>query len=335
MVIIFDRRAFLGVSGIAIAMPTVVRNAWALDYPTHPVDIIEPIGVSSVPDIIIRNIAPRLSAVLGQPVIVENVVGAGGMVGLSRVARAEPDGYHLGFGGVGPIAYSQRLYKAPLYNSAADFAPIMLVAEQPLLLVTSNALPTKDLKEFIAYTKANQAKMSYGSLAGTGSTNHVVCAMFNAAIGVEVTHVPYRPPSSTAYQDLISGRIDYVCPIASGDAKAHIDSGQFRGIAVFSKHRSLIMPDLPTADEQGLTDFEGMGWYALFASKGTPASIVQTLHNALNKVLEMPDVRSRIENYGAEIVGADRRSPEYLQKFVESEIEQWGKMLQKAGVNPE
>jgi tripartite-type tricarboxylate transporter receptor subunit TctC len=124
--------------------------------------------------------------------------------------------------------------------------------EQPLLPVTSNALPAQNLQEFIVYAKANQTKMQYGSLAGTGSTNHLVCAMFNAAIGVYVAHIPYRPPSSTAYQDLFAGRIDYVCPVASGDAKAHIEGNQFRGVAIFSKHRSAILPDLPTADEQGL-----------------------------------------------------------------------------------
>lgn len=152
--------------------------------------------------------------------------------------------------------------------------------------------------------------MKYGALAGTGSVNHIICAFFNEAIGVNVTQVPYRPPSATAYQDLISGRIDYVCPISSGDAKAHIDSGQFRGIAVFSKHRSPILPDVATADEQGLTDFEGKQWSAIFAPKGTPRAIIQKLHDAFNNTLDTPDVRSRIETYGAELVDPERRSPD-------------------------
>jgi tripartite-type tricarboxylate transporter receptor subunit TctC len=329
------RRQLLHLAAGAAVVPALPRIACALDYPTRPVTIVEPFGVSSVPDILARIMAPRLSEILGQPVVVENVVGAGGMIGLSRVARAPPDGYRIAIASVSTQAFSQTLYKNPLYNSATDFVPIMLLSEQPLVLVTSNSLPARNLQEFIAYTKANQAKMQYGSLAGTGSANHVVCALFNATIGVKVAQVPYRPPSATAYQDLIAGRIDYVCPLASGDAKAHIEGGQFRGIAIFSKHRSPILPDLATADEQGLTGFEGKVWNGFFAPKGTPALIVQKLHDALNETAEMPDVRARIENYGAELVGSERRSPEYLQKFVGSEIEKWRDAITAAGIEPE
>jgi tripartite-type tricarboxylate transporter receptor subunit TctC len=325
------RRVFLQLTAGALTTLVIPPSTWALDYPTRPITIIEPFGVSSVPDILVRIIAPRLSQILGQPVIVENIVGAGGMIGVSRVARAAPDGYHLAIASVSTQAYSQTLYKMPLYNAETDFAPITLLSEQPLMLVTSNNLPVKNLQEFVAYTRANQAKMQFGSLAGTGSANHVVCVLFNDTIGVHVQHVPYRPPSSTAYQDLISGRIDYVCPVASGDAKAHIESGQFRGIAVFSKHRSPIMPSVPTADEQGLKDFEGKIWNAFFAPKRTPVEIIHKLHDAIVKAVDDPDVRTRIENYGAELVGADRRSPEYLQVFVESEIKKWAAPIRTSG----
>jgi tripartite-type tricarboxylate transporter receptor subunit TctC len=325
------RRRFLHLAAGAATLSVLPRAASASDYPTRPVTIIEPFGVSSVPDILLRIMAPRLSELLGQPVIVENVVGAGGMIGVSRVARATPDGYHLVIGTVSTHAYSQTLFKQPLYNAATDFAPIILLYEQPLLLVTSESLPVKNLREFIAYVKANQSKMKYGSLAGTGSANHVVCALLNATIGVDVVHVPYRPPSSTAYQDLIAGRIDYVCPAATADAKAHIEGGQFRGIAIFSKHRSPILPDLATADEQGLTNFEGGVWGAIFAPKGTPAEIIRKLHDAFNDAIETPAVRARLESYGAEVVGAERRSPEYLQKFVDSEIAKWAVPIKASG----
>jgi tripartite-type tricarboxylate transporter receptor subunit TctC len=174
--------------------------------------------------------------------------------------------------------------------------------------------------------------MQFGSLAGTGSANHVVCLLCNMAIGVSVTHIPYRPPSSTAYQDLISGRIDYVCPLASGDAKAHIEGDQFRGLAVFSKHRSPIMPDVPTADEQGLKDFEGKVWIAFFAPKGTPAAVIQKLHDAINDAADTPEIRARLETYGAELVSSERRSPEYLHGFVGNEITKWGAVIKAAGI---
>ena len=330
------RRNFLyraaAVATSATAALMVSTQSWSETYPSRPITIVEPVGVSSVPDILARLMAPRLSKLLGQPVIVENVVGAGGMIGASRVAHATPDGYHILISGTPTLAYSQTLYQRPLYNSARDFAPIMLLFEQPLMLVTSNKMPAKNLHEFIVYTKANQAKMQSGSLAGTGSANHVVCLLSNMAIGVNVTHVPYRPPSSTAYQDLISGRIDYVCPLASGDAKTHIEGDQFRGIAVFSKHRSPIVPDVPTADEQGLKNFEGKVWIAFFAPKGTPTAVIQKLHAAINDAAETPEIKKRLETYGAELVSPARRSPEYLKGFVDSEIKKWGDVIKTAGI---
>ena len=326
-----SRRAFLHLASGAAALPAISRLAGAQAYPVRTVTVIEPFGVSSVPDITIRIMAPRLSELLGQPVIVENFVGAGGQIAASRVARGAPDGYHLLIGTVSSQAFSQTLFKRPLYDAATDFAPIILLAEQPMMLVTSEALPVGNLQDFIAYARKNQSRMKYGSLAGTGSVNHIICALFNQAIGVDVIQVPYRPPSSIAYQDLISGRIDYVCPVATGDAKAHIDGGQFRGIAVFSKHRSAILPEVATADEQGLTDFQGKQWSAIFAPKGTPAPIIKRLHDAFNDALETPEVRARIESYGAELVGYDRRSPEYLQEFVETEIRKWAVPIKTSG----
>jgi tripartite-type tricarboxylate transporter receptor subunit TctC len=168
--------------------------AGAQNWPIRPVTIVEPFGPASVPDILVRIMAPRLSELLGQPVIIENVSGAGGMIGVSRVARAAPNGYQLVISSAGSHAYNQTLYKDPLYNSATDFAPVMLLAEMPLILLTRKDLPVNNLQEFIAYTKAHQTKMSYGSGAGTGSANHIVCVLFNSAVGITVSHVPYRPP---------------------------------------------------------------------------------------------------------------------------------------------
>jgi tripartite-type tricarboxylate transporter receptor subunit TctC len=327
-------RHALGWGLVVTTLAAVIGHAGhgqAQSWPTRAVTIVDPIGAGAVPDTLARIMVPRLSELLGQPVIVENASGAGGMIGVNRVAKAAPDGYQIVIGTAGTHAYNQTLFKNPLYDAAADFAPISLFTEQPLALVTRRDLPVNNLQEFIAYAKAHQAQMQYGSLAGTGSANHIICALFNASIGVVVSHVPYRPPSALAYQDLITGRIDYVCPLASGDAKGRIESGQVRGMAIFSKHRSRILPDLATADEQGLTDFEGKTWNAFFAPKRTPAAIVARLHDAIVGAMDTPGVRARLEDYGAEVVAPERRSPEHLQRFVEAEIKRWADPIKEAG----
>jgi tripartite-type tricarboxylate transporter receptor subunit TctC len=305
-------------------------GATAQNWPTRPVTIVEPFGASSVPDILVRIMAPRLSELLGQPVIVENVSGAGGMIGVNRVARAAPNGYQLVISSAGSHAYNQTLYKNPLYNAAVDFAPVTLLAEVPLMLVTRKDFPANTLQEFIAYTKAHQKEMSYGSAAGTGSANHIVCVLFNSTIGVTVSHVPYRPPSSI-YQDSIAGLIDYHCDLATADIVQRIETNQLKAIAMLSKTRAPIFLDVPTADEQGLSNFEGKTWLAFFLPKRTPAAIVQKLHDAIVATVDTPDVRARMSNYGAELVAPERRSPDYLQGFVESEIARWAVPIKASG----
>jgi tripartite-type tricarboxylate transporter receptor subunit TctC len=324
------RRQFLHLAAGAAALITVAETALAQAWPTRPVTVVEPFGAGSVPDILLRIMAPRLSELLGQPIIVENVSGAGGMIGVSRVAKAAPDGYQFVISSAGTHAYNQTLYRNPLYNAAVDFAPVMLLSEQPLVLVTRKDLPPNNLREFIAYAKGNQGAMQYGSLAGTGSANHIVCVLFNATIGVTVSHVPYRS-SALGYQDLFAGRLDYVCPLASGDTKGRIENGQVKGIAVFSKHRSSLLPNIPTAHEQGLTDFEGKTWFAFFLPKQTPAAIIGKLRDAIVATIDTPAIRTRITEYGAELAAPERRSPDYLQKFVESEIEKWAVPIKASG----
>jgi tripartite-type tricarboxylate transporter receptor subunit TctC len=325
-------RGAISVRIIAIFAALAAANlgATAQNWPTRPVTIIEPFGAGSVPDILVRIIAPRLSELLGQPVIVENVSGAGGMIGVSRVARAVPNGYQLVISSAGSHAYNQTLYKSPLYNAVGDFTPVTLLAEMPLMLVTRKDLPADTLQEFIAYTKAHQKTMSYASAAGTGSANHIVCVLLNSTIGVTVTHVPYRPPAST-YQDLIAGLIDYECDLATAGVAQRVETNQVKAIAMLSKTRAPIFPNVPTADEQGLSNFEGKTWFAFFLPKRTPAMIVRKLHDAIAAAADTPDVRARISNYGAELVAPERRSPDYLQGFVESEIAKWAVPIKASG----
>jgi tripartite-type tricarboxylate transporter receptor subunit TctC len=232
-------------------------------------------------------------------------------------------------GNVGTHAQNQTLYKSPLYNAATDFAPVALLVDLPMMLLTRTTLPPDNLPDFIAYAKENQAKMQYAS-AGTGSSTHLACALFNAAIGVKIAHVPYRG-SSQALQDMIGGRVDYHCLNASA-AIPHVEGKTVKAISMFTRARSPTFPTLATAQEQGLKDFTADNWLAFFLPKGTPAPIVQRLHDATVEVMNTPATMARLKDVGADLVTPERRSPEYLQKFVESEIEKWAAPIKAAGM---
>jgi tripartite-type tricarboxylate transporter receptor subunit TctC len=303
--------------------------AWAQGYPTKPATMIIPFAAGGPTDVLGRIMAQRMSEILGQQVVVENVGGAGGMTGSKRVADAAPDGYNFVLGTVGTHAQSQTMYKKPLYNSATDFTPVALIAEVPIVLITRKDLPVSNLKEFIAYAKANQAKMQYGS-AGAGSATHLGCVLLNYLIGVDITHVPYRG-TGPAMQDLQGGRIDYLCEIVS-TAKPQIDGGTVKAIAIMTKERSPALPNVPTGLEQGTPSLEAYTWNAIFLPKGAPADIVKKLNEAAVQAMKTPLVRERLEGLGATIVSEDRATPEYLGQFLKSEIEKWAAPIKASGV---
>jgi tripartite-type tricarboxylate transporter receptor subunit TctC len=312
------------------ALVSVAAPAAAQNWPSRPLTMVVPVAAGGPADTVGRILASRLSELLGQPVTVENAGGAGGMAGASRVAKAAPDGYQLVLGNLGTHAANQTLYKNPLYNAATDFAPVALVAETPLLLLARMNLPANNLLEFIAYAKANQAKMQYGS-GGVGSASHLACMLLNAAIGVSVTHIPYRG-AAPAMQDLIAGRIDYQCP-DTPIAIAQIESKTVKAIAILTRDRSPSLPGLASAHEQGLTNFSASNWFALFLPHGTSAAIVQKLNSATVATINTPAVQVRMQEIGADLVAPERRSPNYLQKFVESEIEKWSAPIKATGVS--
>jgi tripartite-type tricarboxylate transporter receptor subunit TctC len=299
-------------------------------WPTRPVTMVVPFAAGSASDTVGRILAARLSEVLGQQVIIENVSGAGGMTGVGRVAKATPDGYQFVLGGIDTFAQSQTLYKKPLYNASADFAPVALMVEQPLVLVARNDLPTTNLPEFIAYARANQAKMQYGS-AGAGSGSHLACAQLNATIGVNTTHVPYRG-SPPAMQDLIAGRIDYFCALAAA-AMPLLASDSVRALAIMTRDRSPLLPNLASAHEQGLTSLDSNFWSGLFVPRDTPAAVVDRLHAAVVETLNAPSVAERLKGVGVTIVSPDRRSPAYLRQFLESDIAKWAAIIKASGVS--
>jgi len=232
---------------------------------------------------------------------------------------------------VGTQAQGQTLYKKPLYNAVTDFAPVGLIAEVPIALLVRKDLPAKDLKEFVAYAKANQAKMQFGS-AGAGSATHLGCVVLNTAMGTNITHVPYKG-TGPAMQDLVAGRIDFLCEIIS-TAKPQIDGGTVRALAIMTAERSPVLPNLATTREQGL-DVQAYTWNALFAPKGTPADVVKKLNDAMVAAMETPAVKDRLQSIGAQIVAPDRRTPAYLGKFVPEEIAKWAVPIKASGVSIE
>jgi tripartite-type tricarboxylate transporter receptor subunit TctC len=303
--------------------------AQAQEWPTRSVTMVIPFAAGGPQDGIGRIVAQRMSEVLGQQVIVENVTGAGGMTGSDRVAKAEPDGYQFVLGSVGTHAQNQTLYKHPAYNAATDFAPVALIAETPIVLIVRKDLPANNLKEFIAYAKANQAKMSYGS-AGAGSATHLACVVANSVIGTDITHIPYRG-TGPAMQDLLGGRIDFLCDLVN-TAKPQIEGGTVKPIAIMTKERSPAIPNVPTGLEQGTKGLEAYTWSAIFLPKGAPTAIVKKLNSAVVQSMNTPTVRDRLGGIGAQVVSDDRATPEYLGQFVKSEIEKWAGPIKASGV---
>jgi tripartite-type tricarboxylate transporter receptor subunit TctC len=314
---------------LAIAVLASATSVRAEDWPTHSLTMINPFAAGGPNDVMARLFAQRMGEILGQPIIVENVGGAGGMNGADRVAKAAPDGYTFLQGTVGTQAQNQSLFKKPAYNSLTDFAPVALVVEAPLVLIARKDIPAKDMKEFVAYAKANKDKMQYAS-AGTGSAIHLGCALMNMVAGLDVVHVPYRG-ANPAMQDLVSGRVDYLCDIIT-TAKPQIDAGTVKPIAILTKARSPALPNVPTAIEQGF-DVEAYTWNAFFLPKGTPDAIIKKLHDATVEAMKTPAVREKLESAGLQFVSDERTTPDYLATFVQSEIAKWAVPIKAGGIS--
>ena len=312
-----------------LASVVLFTAASAQQWPTRPVTMIIPFAAGGPTDVLGRVMAQRLSEILGQQVVVENIGGAGGMTGAKRVADAAPDGYTFVLGTVGTHAQNQTLFKKPAYNAITDFTPVALIAEVPILLIARKDLPVDNFKDFVSYAKANQSKMSYGS-AGAGSATHLACVVLDAAMGTKITHVPYRG-TGPAMQDLQGGRIDYLCEIIT-TAKPQVDSGSVKALAIMTKERSPVLPSLPTTAEQG-TPVEAYTWNAFFLPKNAPPEIVKKLNEATVQAMETPVVRERLQSLGANLVAPDRRSPEYLAQFVRSEVAKWADPIRASGAS--
>lgn len=322
------KKAFLAAT-LAIGL-ALTGAASAQNFPSKPLTMVIPFAAGGPTDVLGRVMAQRMGEILGQQVIVENVGGAGGMTGGLRVKNAAPDGYTILIGTVGTHAQNQTLYKKPAYNSATDFTPVALIAEVPIMLITRPDFPANNLKEFVEYSKANQAKMQYGS-AGPGSATHLGCVVADMAMGTKITHVPYKG-TGPAMQDLIAGRIDFLCEIVS-TGKPQVDGGKVKALAMMTKTRSPVLPNVPTGAEQGVQNFEAYTWNAIFMPRGVPADIVKKVNAAAVEAMNTPAVKDRLQGLGANVVPPEQRTPEYLASFVASEIKKWEAPIKASGVS--
>jgi len=307
-----------------------VGGAMAQDWPARPVNLVVPYAAGGPVDTVARIMAARLSEVLGQQVIIENVGGAGGMTGAARTAKATPDGYTMLLSGSAVLAIIPTLYKKPLYNAVTDFEHAVLFSDSARVLLTRKDFPASNLDEFVAYAKANQAKLQYGS-AGAGSGMHMCALLLDAAMGTKITHVPYRG-SAPAMQDLIGGRIDFVAEQIS-TALPQIQGNALKAIATLGLDRAPGLDDLPTAQELGVSGLDCGAWGAFSFPKGTPDAIVRRLAAASNEAVETPALRERFKGIGVTVPAPERRTPEYLAKFVASEIERWAGPIKANGLS--
>jgi len=313
-----------------LAAASASGPAAAQAWPTRPVTMVVPFPPGGGTDVLGRIVAQKMSETLGQQVIVENLGGAGGMIGSARVAHATPDGYQFVVGSRAD-AINQTLYKHPLYDFKRDLAPVILVADQPMIIIARKDLPVSGLQDFIAYVKKNQATLRTGS-AGIGSTGYVDCALFNQAIGVKVQDIPYRG-GGPALQDLIGQQFDYFCTL-SPTAVPPVQAGLVKPIAMLSPKRLPSLPDLPTADEQGM-QFEASTWFAFFVPSGTPAPIIKKLRDATAAAINTPAVQERLAGTGTFVVPLEHQTTEYLESIIGPEIEKNGAPLKAAGLSIE
>ncbi len=315
---------------VAIILACIACGAHAEDqYPSRSITMVVPFAAGGPTDILGRIVAQAISAPLGQQVVVEDVTGAGGTIGATKVARAAPDGYTMVMGNLGTHAASLGIYKSLPYDPRTDFEPVILVASTPMVLVTKKTLPAHTLSEVIAYAKANKGKTTMGS-AGVGSISHLTLLLFNHLTGADVTHVPYRGLSE-ATNDLLGGQIDTLFDQVV-TATPHILNNSENAIVVTIPTRAASIPNVPSASEAGLPDLQTVAWTALFMPKGTPKAIVQRINALVQKAMEDPAIAKRLAEIGADVPPPDQRSPEALGHLVNAEVDKWVPLIKSAGV---
>ena len=318
-------RLVLGLFALAAAVAPAVAQS---DYPRRQISMIVPFAAGGPTDIVARIVGEHMARTLGQPVIIENIVGAGGTTASTRAMRAQPDGYTIIMGHMGTHAASVALYPNLAYKPDVDFAPIGLAAGTPVLILGRKDFPPKDLKEFITYVKANGDKLNMAH-AGVGSVSFTTCLLLNSLLGVKPTLVPYNGtgPALTA---LIAGQVDYMCDQIVNVVQ-QVQAGQIKAYAIGTETRSEALPNVPTSKEAGLPEFQAQAWNALFAPKNTPQPILDKLTDALDKALSDDGVRKRLLDLGSVLPNKDERGQKALANLVKSEIARWTPIIKSAG----
>jgi tripartite-type tricarboxylate transporter receptor subunit TctC len=323
------RRRFLQLAAGVAAIPSLARLARAQSYPVRPITLIVPFAAGGGTDVPARIVGDHMSRTLGQQIVVQNVVGAGGTVGSTRVMRADPDGYTIEMGQMGTHAAAVALYPNLAYKPDVDFEPIGLVSGYATVIVARKDFPPKDLKEFVAFVKANSDKLNM-SHAGVGSTFFTTCLLLNSILGAKPASVPFNG-GAPAMNALMSRQVDYMCADVL-TAAPQLRAGTVKAYAIAAAERSPELPDLPTTREAGLPDFQTGGWNALFAPKSTPKAILDQLTDALDKALDDETTRKRLSELAQDIPDKSRRGQEALRAQVKSEIARWTPIIKAANV---
>jgi tripartite-type tricarboxylate transporter receptor subunit TctC len=313
-------------AALSLVAAPLAAPALAADYPSRPIRLIVPYAPGGGADSVARIVAKRVSGSMGQPIIIDNKGGAGSILGTDMVAKAEPDGYTLLLGQSGPISINPAVYKSLPYDPVKDFAPISMTTSYPYILTVNADLPARTLREFVALSKSKPGTMNYGS-TGVGAANHLVSELFNSKAGLKMTHIPYRG-TALAVADLLSGQLSMVFgdPIS---VLANIRSGKLRALAVTSRQRSPVAPNVPTIAESGYPDFDAIAWHGILAPARTPAAILEKLNNEIVKALQDPETKALLASQAMQAVGD---SPADFASFIQQDIATWKAVAASAHV---
>ena len=314
------------VTRVAAIFFALISFAYAQDFPIKPIKLIVPFPAGGPNDIIARVVASKMQELLGQPVVIDNRGGAGGMIGTDAVAKAEPDGYTIAITSAGALAISKSLQEKVPYDSLKDLKPVTLVAKVPELLVVANNVPASSMKELLALAKSKPGKLNFAS-TGPGSMPHLAGELFKIAAGIDIVHVPYKG-AAPAVNDIVGQQVEMVfldIPVLL----PQVQSGKVKPIAIGSRERVPSLPDVPTTAELGLPQIEAENWYGMVAPAATPPAVIAKLHKATVDALKTAEVRDKLVSQGAILVG---NTPEEFATYIQSEIDKWGKVAKAANI---
>ena len=325
----FSGNRFMRGAGLALTMMFAVAPAAAETYPSRPITVIVPFAGGSASDVVTRIVLERMSASMGQPIIVDNRAGAGGNIGAETAAHAVPDGYTLFLGGVGSHGINPAIQAKLPYDPVRDFAPVSLIASAPLLAVVHPSVPAKSIGDLIKLARARPGQLNFAS-SGVGTIGHLSAELLNAMAGIRIEHVPYKG-TGPALTDLLGGQVQLMFNSAVS-MLPQVRTGKLRALAVTSAKRLAALPEMPTVAESGVPGYEAASWYGVFVPAGTARPTIEKLSGEVVRITRAPDVRERLLADGAEPAGM---SPAEFAAFIQRELARWAKVVREAGIKPQ